>query len=102
MVTKIIKVFQMSTRQYTDRQGVAQVFKSKGFILHNGDGTIYAEAVQEQADQLQQLDIHEGDCAFVQLASVAREYKTQQGETRYSNEFTIRQMVMIWVSENWL
>lgn len=95
MVTKIIKVFQLSTRQYTDRQGVAQVFKAKGFILHNGDGTIYAEAVQEQADQLQQLDIHEGDCAFVQLASVAREYKTQQGETRYANEFTIRQMVMI-------
>lgn len=95
MVTKIINVFPLASRQYTDRQGVTQVFKSKGFVLHNGDGTIYAEAVQEVADQLEQLDIKAGDCAFVQLASVARTYKTQKGEERYSTEFTIRQMVMI-------
>lgn len=95
MVAKIQKVFQLASRQYTDRQGQTQVFKSKGFILRTGDGNIYAEAVQEQAEQLNSLDIKEGDCAFVQLSSVARSYKTSNNEERWSNEFTIRQMEMI-------
>ena len=95
MVTKIIKVFPMTSRQYTDRQGNSATFKTKGFILHNGSGTIYAEAVQENAENLDTLDIHENDCAFVQLASVARTYKDSKGNERYSNEFTITQMVMI-------
>ena len=95
MVAKIIQVFPLNARQYTDRQGQNQVFKAKGFILNNGDGNIYAEAVQEQADVLEQLDIKAGDCAFVQLSSVARTYKTAKNEERYANEFTIRQMLMI-------
>lgn len=95
MVAKIIKVFPMTSRQYTDRQGQSQVFKSKGFVLNAGDGNIYAEAIQETADQLNSLDIKEGDCGFVQLTFVARSYKDSKGEERMSNEVTIRQMLMI-------
>lgn len=95
MVVKIVKVYPMLSRQYTDRQGQTQVFKSKGFIINGGDGNIYAEAIQEQATDLDSKDIHEGDCAFVQLGFVARPYKDSKGEERVSNEVTIRQMMMI-------
>lgn len=95
MLVKIIKVMPQASREYTDRQGQKQVFKSKGFILNAGDGTFYAEAVQETATALEELGIKEGDCAFVQLSYVAREYKDSQGISRYANEITLRQMLMI-------
>lgn len=95
MVAKVIKVFPITSREYTDRMGQKQVFKSKGFIIYAGEGNIYAEAVQETATTLEELNIQEGEPVFVQLSYVAREYKDSNGLTRYSNEVTIRQMLVI-------
>lgn len=95
MVARIIKVFPLNSREYTDRQGQKQVFKSKGFIINAGEGTIYAEAVQETATSIEELNVQEGDIAFIQLQHVAREYKDGNGVTRYSNEATLRQMLLI-------
>lgn len=95
MLVKFISIQPMSEREYTDRLGNKQVFKSKGFTMQTSDGTIYAEAVQELAESLNKLDIKSGDCAMIQLSSVAREYTTQSGEKRVSNEFTLRQLFMI-------
>ena len=95
MLVKFIAVQPMSEREYTDRLGNKQVFKSKGFTMQTSDGTVYAEAVQELAESLSRIDIKAGDCALVQMSSVAREYTTQSGEKRVSNEFTIRQMTML-------
>lgn len=95
MVVKIVKVLPTTSREYTDRQGQMQVFKSKGFIINAGEGNIYAEAVQETCTSLDNLDIHEGDCAFVQLQFNTRDYKTSKGDIRTANEVTIRQMMMI-------
>lgn len=95
MVAKVIKVFPMTSREYTDRMGQKQTFKSKGFIINAGDGTIFAEAIQETATALEELNIQEGEAVFVQLSYVAREYKDSQGNQRYSNEVTIRQMLVV-------
>ena len=95
MVAKVIKVFPLASRKYTDRMGTEQVFKSKGFIIYAGEGNIYAEAVQETATALEGLNIQEGEPVFVQLSYVAREYKDSNGNSRYSNEVTIRQMLVI-------
>ena len=95
MLVKFTSIYPLTEREYTDRMGNKQVFKSKGFMMQTSDGTLYAEAVQELAESLNKLDIKVGDCAMIQLSSVAREYTTQSGEKRVSNEFTLRQVFMI-------
>lgn len=95
MVARIIKVFPLNSREYTDRNGQKAVFKSKGFIINAGEGNIYAEAVQETATSIEELNVQEGEAAFIQLQYVAREYKDGNGVTRYSNEVTLRQLLVI-------
>lgn len=95
MVAKIIKVFPLNSREYTDRMGQKAVFKSKGFIINAGEGNIYAEAVQETATAIEELKVQEGEAVFIQLQHVAREYKDGNGLTRYSNEVTIRQLLVV-------
>lgn len=95
MVIKFVKVLPLNRREYTDRNGQSAVFRTKPFIVANESGQIYVEAIQEQADALEALDIHEGDCAFAQISTTAREYKTQSGDVRYANEITLTKCVMI-------
>lgn len=95
MVVKIVSVLPMAQRAYTDRQGRADVFKTKGFVLLHSTGEFYAEAVQKDAEALDALDIKSGDIAFVSFRVVCRSYKNTQGETRYSNEITLANMVLI-------
>lgn len=95
MLVKFIAIQPMSEREYTDRLGNKQVFKSKGFTMQTSDGTLYGEAVQELAESLNKMDIKVGDCALVQVSCVAREYTTQAGDRRVANEFTLRQVAMI-------
>lgn len=95
MVIKFVKVLPLVKRDYTDRNGQAATFRTKPFIVANDSGQLYVEAIQEHADALEALDIHEGDCAFVQMSTVAREYKTQSGDVRYANEATLTKCVML-------
>lgn len=95
MVIKFVKVLPLNRREYTDRNGQSAVFRTKPFIVVNVDGQLYVEAIQELADSLEAQDIHEGDCAFVNLSTTAREYKTQSGDVRYANEITLTKCVMI-------
>ncbi len=93
MFVKIVQVFPINSRTYTDRLGNNQVFYSKGMIIDGGEGTMYVEAVQEQAQELEKAGIKQGECAFVQLGYVARPYKAQNGDERYSNEITIKRFI---------
>lgn len=95
MVVKIVKVYPMNKRDYTDRQGQPQVFKSKGFILHDGRSSYYAEAVQDTAESIDALPLKESDVVSVHMTCTAREYKTGAGEVRFSNEITITNMMML-------
>lgn len=95
MVIKFVKVLPLNRREYTDRNGQASVFRTKPFVVAIENGQLYVEAIQEQADALEELDIHEGDCAFAQISTVAREYNTQSGNVRYANEITLTKCVML-------
>lgn len=95
MLVKIIKVWALEAHNYTDRTGQNQVFKSKGFTMQTGEGSFYAEAVGDNAEALDKLDIHPQDTALVQVSLRAREYKSQNGTVRVSNEFIIQQMYMV-------
>lgn len=95
MLVKIIKVWALEAHEYTDRNGKNQVFKSKGFTMQTGEGSFYAEAVGDNAEALDKLGIQAEDTAFVQVSIRAREYKSQNGTERVSNEITIQQMYMV-------
>lgn len=95
MLVKIVKVWALEAHEYTDRNGQKQVFNSKGFTMQMGEGLFYAEAVGDNAKALDKLDIHPQDTAFVQVSLRAREYKSQNGTERVSNEITIQQMYMV-------
>lgn len=95
MLVKILSILPMVERQYTDRQdGQVKVFKVKGYIVHNGEGTLYVEAVQEMAELMEKTPIQPNDCAFMSLTSVARKYQSN-GTERYSNEFQVKSFFMI-------
>lgn len=95
MLVQIIKVWALEAREYTDRLGQKQIFNSKGFTMRMGEGTFYAEAIGDTAKELDKLDVHPLDTAFVQVSLRAREYKAQSGVERVANEVTIQQMYMI-------
>lgn len=95
MLVQIIKVWALEAHEYTDRNGQSQVFRSKGFTMRMGEGTFYAEAIGDNAEALDKLDIHPQDTASIQVSLRAREYKSQNGTERVSNEVTIQQMYMI-------
>ena len=95
MLVQIIKVWALEAREYTDRLGQKQVFNSKGFTMRMGEGTFYAEAIGDTARELDKLEIHPQDTAFVQVSLRAREYKAQSGVERVANEVTIQQMWMV-------
>lgn len=95
MLVQIIKVWALEAHEYTDRLGQKQIFNSKGFTMRMGEGTFYAEAIGDTAKELDKLDIHPQDTAFVQVSLRAREYKAQSGVERVTNEVTIQQMWMV-------
>ena len=95
MLVQIIKVWALEAHEYTDRLGQKQIFNSKGFTMRMGEGTFYAEAIGDNAKELDKLDIHLQDTAFVQVSLRAREYKSQNGTEKVSNEVTIQQMWMV-------
>lgn len=95
MFVSIIQVFPLQSRDYTDRMGAAQKFYSKGLLVNCSDGTIYLEAVQEVAQEIEKMELKPKDCALVQIGCVARMYKDSKGQDRLSNELTIKRLVIV-------
>lgn len=89
MVAKIISILPLVCREYQDRDGRPQVFKSKGFIFDDGRNTIYAEALQELAQFFEEHPLSPNDSVIVHTVCRARSFKDSQGNERYSNEVTI-------------
>lgn len=95
MVARIVKVFPLNVNNYTDSQGVNKVFKTKAFILHDGRSSYFGEAKQENAESIEALNLQGGEVVNVHMTCNAREYKTKDAEVRYSNEFTITNMMKL-------
>lgn len=95
MLVKILEVFPLVERQYTDRDGRQQTFLSKGFILMSSHGNFYAEAVQDWASHWEKQNVKKNRVVDVALSYRCRDYKDANGLTRYSNELTITNMILI-------
>ena len=95
MLVKILEVFPMVSREYQDRDGRTQTFKSKGFIMMSSKGAFYAEAVQEWASHWDSQNLKKNHCADVSISTRCRDYTDNNGNKRYSNEITITNMILI-------
>lgn len=95
MIAKITEVFPMVERNYTDKNGLAQTFKSKGFLFMTSNGSFYGEAVQEWAEHWERQNLKKNHCVDVNPSMRYREYKDANGVTRFSNEVTIANMILL-------
>lgn len=96
MIAVIIKVFPLMVRDYQDRDGRPLQFKSKGFVMLTDHDSFYVEALQDWAEHHENTSKpNEGDVVSFTPTFRCREYKTAQGETRFSNEVTITNLQFI-------
>lgn len=93
MTAKILMVYPLVSREYTDRENQQKVFKSKAIIIHNGKSSIYAEAIQDMADQVESQNVKIGDMVNIYLTCRAREYTDAKGSKRVANEVTINNLI---------
>ena len=92
MYVKIKQVLPLQQRTYTDRNGQTQVFKSKGFLLTNGNNDVYAEAIGNTAERYEQRTFDFTQHHVADLNIAVREYTDKDGVTRYSNEITLTRL----------
>ena len=60
MLVKILKVLPLRVSNFTDRNGQPAVFKTKPLVCQNESGTIYAEAIQDTAQKIEDAQVQEG------------------------------------------
>lgn len=95
MLVKILEIHPLVERQFTDKEGRTQTFASKGFVLMSSRGAFYAEAVQEWATHWEKQNLKKNHVCDVALSFRCRDYKDKDGNTRYSNEIIISNMILI-------
>lgn len=93
MTAKVIIVYPLVEREYTNREGKKAVFKSKGLIVHNGRSSIYAEALQEEADEIEKFNLQVGEMVIVHLRCNVRNYTDSKGDNRVTNDITITHLM---------
>ena len=86
---KILQHFPMAERQYTDRNGQAACFTSKGFKLSDGVDSFYAEMTGDMAKRCQNVTYEQGKMYCAQMQISCREFTDRDGVVRYSNEIRI-------------
>lgn len=89
MLVKIAKVLPLVSRQYQTREGRTELFKTKGFIMENGQSTIYAEALQQTADYLESLGLVEGNVGNAVFTFRSRSFTSKEGKEVYTTEVTL-------------
>ena len=95
MYVKIREVLPIATRNYEDKNGQPQVFKSKGFVLQNGNNAFYCEAKNKYAEtlELRQFDLTQWHVADFNIST--RKYAGNDGRDRFSNEVELQRLNIV-------
>jgi hypothetical protein len=95
MYCKIQKVLPLAQRNYTDRDGQPQVFKSKGFILTNGLNEVYAEATGKYAEALEGRALDTTQFHVADLRFRQRSYADKDGVMHYNTEVELTRLNVV-------
>ena len=90
IIAKITNIGAITERKYTNNQtGMEDTFKTLGLTLQRGDDWIYAEAVQELATKIVEMQTQndmQGGLVFVRISSTIRTFKDKNNVERYRTE----------------
>ena len=92
MYVKITKIMPLNQRQYVDKSGEQQLWKSKGFLLSNGLNEIYAEASGGYAEKLEQRQFDPTQHYVADLRFRVSEYTDKDGNVRYRNDVELTRL----------
>ena len=95
MYVKIAEVRPLAQYTYEDRNGQPQVFKSKGFVLHNGSNSFYCEAKHKYAEQLEQRSFDLTQWYVADYNVNMRRYNDSNGEERFSNDVELHRINLV-------
>lgn len=92
---KIIEVCPIVQSDYVDKNGQPQIYKSKGFVLHNGNNSVFCEAKGRYAEVLESRAFSKEQWYVADFNINCRTYKDKAGETRYSNDVELTRLNVI-------
>lgn len=92
MYVKIAEVHQLAQRNYEDKNGQPQIFKSKGFILHNGNNAFYCEAKGKYAEVLESRAFDKSQWHVADFNISVRRFTDSNGNERFSNEVELQRL----------
>lgn len=87
----ILHQFPLQSRTYTDRDGQAKVFHSRGFHLTDGIDEFYAEIQGDGAAASGEFDPNATH--RVQCFLKARKYTDKNGAERFDNQVVITKLI---------
>lgn len=95
MYVKIAEVRPLAQHTYEDRNGQPQVFKSKGFVLHNGSNSFYCEAKGKYAELLETRQFNQTQWYVADYNVSMRRYNDNNGNERFSNEVELQRINLV-------
>lgn len=95
MIVTITQQMPLQVRDYTDKSGIPQHFRTVGLLLRSGFDTFYAEAVQEQADTLSQYPVKPNAFYKVQLTATGRNFVDAKGVKRWQTELRVNKLTLM-------
>lgn len=96
IICRVIWQSDLKVRPYEDKVTHEQrQFKTVAVRLQCGADTIHAEAVQDQAEYLQQYPLSAGVYYVAYLSVTARSFIDAQGAERWQTEFRLQRILTL-------
>lgn len=97
ILCKVLQQGQVKTREYVDKvTNQPAQFKTLPVLLQCGNGTMWAELVQEQATYYEQYPIDTGRLWQADVAMTGRTYVDANGQERQQTDIRLNRLVAIY------
>lgn len=88
-IVTIKEVGAFAERQYQNKEGKTEYFKSRGFVMKRGGDEIYGEMLGEMASKNRDTQYYQNTAYVVKGYWRRRAWQTEKGETRHENNLVI-------------
>lgn len=95
MYVKINDVLPLEQHTYEDKNGQPQIFKHKGFVLHNGNNAFYCEAKGRYAETLETREFSTTLWHVADFNISIRRYTDGNGNERIVNEIELQRLNVV-------
>lgn len=97
ILCKVLQQGQAKTREYTDKvTNQPAQFKTLPVLLQDGNSTMWAEFVQEQATYYEQYPIDTGRLWQADVTMTGRTYVDANGQERQQTDIRLNRLVPIY------